>query len=95
MLRSLRPLATSLGKQALAWSTTAKAVDTTAAASDGLDSRAHRCRDANRVGVAVMTAFDSVPRGKEGVKPLNQVRMASKQLGYAVDDARGIDPDQC
>ena len=46
--------------------------------------------DPNAIGVVLETTLDAVSRRQEGVKPLNQVGMAGKELGDAADHARGI-----
>lgn len=91
MLRALlRPLSCSLGKQTLPWHWCSVAVNDTTAC-DRLNGCTHRCRDTNRVGVAIMPTLDPVTGRQERVEALNEIWVPSEQFRHTIDDARCID----
>lgn len=63
-----------------------------AAASNGLHRGAHGRRHSDGIRVVAGAALYSVPRGQEGIEPLDQVRMPREEFRDAVDHSGSVDP---
>lgn len=59
--------------------------------TDRVDGRPRRRRHANAIRVILKATLNPVPGGQECIKSLNQVWMASEELGDAANHARRID----
>lgn len=58
---------------------------------DLLHRRSHGRRHSYSVRVATFAAFDPIARRQEGIKALDQVRVASEEVRHTINNARRID----